>query len=66
MIAMSDADKEKLSNYERIVEIVKDQMALQRHIEEKRYSFASIQFSQADAYLHIVEIVAGPKKRHAA
>lgn len=52
-------DAEKLSDYQRIVEIIEEQLALQRHLRQKRANFEQVQFSQVDAYSHIVDIVAG-------
>lgn len=52
-------DAEKLTIYHRIVEIVEDQMALQKHIRQKRDRFDDILISQADAYSRIVDAVVG-------
>jgi hypothetical protein len=52
-------DAQKLADYDRIVEIIDDQMALEKHQIKRNVSSEGIQFSRADAYRHIVVAVKG-------
>ena len=53
-------DAEKIADYDRIVEIVRDQIALEKH-ESKYNAGADIQFIRADAYGHILDVLVGPQ-----
>lgn len=53
-------DAEKLADYERVVQIIKDQVALEKHMRGRKAKHEAIQFIRADAYEHIVHRVIGP------
>ena len=50
---------QKIADYDRIVEIIDDQMALEKHQVQRNVRFDGIQFSRADAYRHIVVAAKG-------
>jgi hypothetical protein len=52
-------DAQKLADYDRIIEIIEDQVALEKHQIEQDGNFDGMQFSRADAYRHIVVAVKG-------
>ena len=52
---MTDAEK-----FSRVTQIIQDQMALEKSFREQAAPFEEIQFSRADAYRHIVDVVVGP------
>jgi hypothetical protein len=53
-------DAEKIADYDRIVEIVRDQIALEKHMRRKNNG-AGIEFIRADAYGHILDVLVGPE-----
>lgn len=53
---MSDA--KKLADYDRIVQIVREEIALEKHMRERNVGPDGIEFIRADAYEHIVDLVA--------
>ena len=55
---MSEA--EKLEKYARIVEIIEDRIALERHFIRVKRGSDAIQFMRADAYSNIVDAVFAP------
>lgn len=50
----------KLACYERVVEIIKDRLALEDHLRDREASAQEILFAREDAYCNIVEAVLGP------
>jgi hypothetical protein len=52
-------DAQKIADYDRIVEIIDDQIALEKHQVKNNMRPEGIQFSRADAYRHIVVAVKG-------
>jgi len=58
-------DAEKITEYDRIVQIVRDQIALEKHMRERNSASDGIQFFRADAYGHILDVLIGPEfSRH--
>jgi hypothetical protein len=47
-------DAQKIADYDRIVEIIDDQMALEKHQIKQDVNFDGMQFSRADAFRQIV------------
>lgn len=52
-------DAEKLADYERVVEIIRDQMSLEKFYHKKNADWSTIEFIRADAYKNIVDVVIG-------
>lgn len=53
-------DPEKIGDYDRIVEIVRDQIELEKHVR-KNNTGDDVQFLRADAYRHILDVLVGPE-----
>ncbi len=54
-------DAEKIAEYDRIVEIVRDQMTLEEHMRRRNVASDGIQFIRADAFGHILKVLVGPE-----
>ena len=52
-------EQEKLADYERVVEIVRDEMKLEQLYVNQRKGWAAIEFIRADAYKRIVDVLMG-------
>jgi hypothetical protein len=52
-------DKEKLADYERVLEIVDDEIKLEELYVGQRKGWAAIEFVRADAYKRIVDVLMG-------
>jgi hypothetical protein len=64
VIICSMTDAEKLAHYERIIEIVRDRLALEKYYAEKGEDWETIQFARCDAYKNIVDAVFGAEVLH--
>lgn len=53
------ADAKKLARYDRVVEIIRDHMALESHKLGRSASFDEILFAREDAYRDVVDVVIG-------
>jgi hypothetical protein len=54
---MTDADK--IVAFDRVAQIIDDQMALEKHMLRRKSSYSAIEFIRADAYHHIVNVAVG-------
>jgi hypothetical protein len=52
-------DAEKLADYARIVEIIEDRIALERHFIRSKSGWDAIESMRADAYSEIVDAIFG-------
>ena len=52
-------DAEKIAEYDRLVELLKDRIALEKHYRERKASFKTIQDVRVDAYLAVVHLIMG-------
>jgi hypothetical protein len=52
-------EAEKIVAFDRVAQIIDDQMALEKHMLRRKSNYASIEFIRADAYDHIVDVVVG-------
>jgi len=52
-------EQEQLADYERVVEIVRDEMKLEQLYVNQRKGWAAIEFIRADAYKRIVDVLMG-------
>ena len=55
-------DAEKLADYERVIEIIKDEMSLEEFYVKEKKSWGTIEFIRADAYKNIVDVMIGIHK----
>lgn len=59
---MTDADK--LAAYERVVEIIRDALALEKHFNEQSAEYGTIQSLRLDAYRNVVGALFGTGVLH--
>jgi hypothetical protein len=52
-------DAEKIAEYDRLVELLEDRVALEMNYHKKNASFDAIQFVRADAYVAVVNLILG-------
>ncbi len=52
-------DAEKLTDYDRLVELLEDRIKLEKHFRKKRASRQTIQAVRIDAYLEVVKLIIG-------
>jgi len=52
-------DAEKLATYERVLEIIRDQMSLEKFYVQEKRDWGAIEFIRADAYKRITDAVIG-------
>jgi hypothetical protein len=57
-------DAEKLAEYDRLVELLEDRIALEKHFRKKRASLQTIQDVRVDAYLEVVKLIIGVDVLH--
>jgi hypothetical protein len=55
----STNDAEKLACHERVIEILEDRLALERHMRRNKASDEAILFAREDAYVNLVRAVLG-------
>ena len=58
---MTMTDAEKVAEYDRLVEILKDRIALEKNYRKNNAGFDAIQFVRADAYAAVVKLIMGMK-----
>jgi hypothetical protein len=58
------ADPEKLARYERVLEIIRDALALEKYYAQEGKDWEAIEFLRCDAYKNIVDAVFGPDVLH--
>jgi len=54
------SDAEKLSCFDRVLEILRDRMALEVHMRGRNATFQEILYAREDAYCNLVTAVMGP------
>ncbi len=64
VIICSVTDAEKLADYEIVMQIINDALALEKHFAKEGRPFETIEFLRADAYKSIVDRVFGPDTLH--
>ncbi|MGA7342457.1 MAG: hypothetical protein WBE72_13255 [Terracidiphilus sp.] len=52
-------DAEKIADYDRLVELLEDRIALEKNYRKKNAPFATIEFVRADAYVAVVKLILG-------
>jgi hypothetical protein len=52
-------DAEKLAEYDRLVELLNERIALEQHVCNTKNDFDAIQFVRAEAYRDVVELIFG-------
>jgi hypothetical protein len=52
-------DAEKLAEYDQLVELLTDRVALEKHYRKNNAGFDTIQFVRADAYAAVVKLIIG-------
>lgn len=52
-------DAEKIAEYDRLVELLKDRIALEKHYRKRKASYKTIQDVRVDAYLAVVHLIIG-------
>jgi hypothetical protein len=62
ILCMTDA--EKLAAHERVIQIIQDALALEKHCAKEGRSWDAIEFLRADAYKNIVDRVMGSDVLH--
>lgn len=50
-------DAEKIAHYDRVAEIVANQITLEKHLRRESRSLSNIEFSRSEAYRQIVDVV---------